>query len=105
MSFISVQLKRSLIARSPGQREALRCLGLKKINQTKILPDSPSTRGQIAKVSHLVHWKKESSSVKEKAKKQKPAPKKASAGVKKKAKAGTAVSKPSANKNKKGIKA
>ena len=74
MSFISVQLKRSLIARSPGQKEALRCLGLKKINQIKILPDSPSTRGQIAKVSHLVHLEKESTPVSAKAKK--PAQKK-----------------------------
>ena len=54
---ITVTLKKSLIGRSPSQREALRCLGLRKRNQTKTVKDNPCTRGQIQKIKHLVEVK------------------------------------------------
>jgi len=44
----------SPIGRKPGQRETLWGLGLKKIRQTRELEDTPSVRGMIRKVAHLV---------------------------------------------------
>jgi large subunit ribosomal protein L30 len=36
------------------QRRTVRALGLRKLHQTVILPDNPSTRGAAFKVRHLV---------------------------------------------------
>ena len=44
----------SPIGRKPGQRETLAGLGLKKIRGTRVLEDTPSIRGMIRKVAHLV---------------------------------------------------
>ena len=49
-----VTLKRGLIGTSSSQRDAVRCLGLRKINQSKRIKDNPANRGQIFKVQHLV---------------------------------------------------
>lgn len=49
-----VQLKRSLIGCSQSQKDALRCLGLRKIRQEVTVKDNPAMRGQIFKVQHLV---------------------------------------------------
>ncbi len=38
----------------PGQQATLIGLGLNKINRTRELEDTPSVRGMIRKVSHLV---------------------------------------------------
>lgn len=51
---LKVTLKRSLISRPETQRKTVRSLGLRKINSSSILPDSPSIRGQIFKVKHLL---------------------------------------------------
>jgi large subunit ribosomal protein L30 len=40
--------------RHHDQRETLIGLGLNKIGRTKDLPDTPMTRGMIAKVKHIV---------------------------------------------------
>ena len=40
--------------RHHSQRETLIGLGLNKIGRVKDLPDTPMTRGMIAKVKHLV---------------------------------------------------
>lgn len=32
----------------------LRCLGIRKLNQSVVIEDTPVARGQIAKVAHLV---------------------------------------------------
>ena len=40
--------------RQHTQRETLIGLGLNKIGRTRELPDTPVTRGMIAKVEHLV---------------------------------------------------
>ncbi|MDE0151947.1 MAG: 50S ribosomal protein L30 [Bdellovibrionales bacterium] len=55
---ITITLKKSPIRRTPEQREALRCLGLRKLNQTKQVADNPCTWGQIQKVKHLLELKK-----------------------------------------------
>ena len=40
--------------RKPGQKETLVGLGLTKIRSTRELADTPSVRGMIRKVAHLV---------------------------------------------------
>ncbi|AXY22609.1 50S ribosomal protein L30 [Komagataeibacter saccharivorans] len=40
--------------RKPGQQATLVGLGLNKIGRTRELEDTPSVRGMIRKVSHLV---------------------------------------------------
>jgi len=40
--------------RKPGQQETLIGLGLNKLGRTRELEDTPSVRGMIRKVSHLV---------------------------------------------------
>ena len=54
MNKIKVKLKKSPIGRPPAQREALRCLALRKTNKTKTFQDNPCVRGQLKKVLHLV---------------------------------------------------
>lgn len=49
-----VTLKRGLIGTTESQRNTVRCLGLRKINQSKIIADNPANRGQIYKIQHLV---------------------------------------------------
>ncbi len=49
-----VTLKRSTIGCSQEQKDAVRCLGLKKVRSTAEVNDTPANRGQIMKVQHLV---------------------------------------------------
>ncbi|MEK6790806.1 MAG: 50S ribosomal protein L30 [Deltaproteobacteria bacterium] len=51
---IRVILKKSKIESTERQKQTLLGLGLKKINSTKLLNDSPQVRGMIRKVNHLV---------------------------------------------------
>jgi large subunit ribosomal protein L30 len=44
----------SQFGRKPGQRETLIGLGLGKIGSTRTLVDTPSARGKIRKVAHLL---------------------------------------------------
>ena len=44
----------SPIRRQHTQRETLIGLGLNRIDRVRELPDTPQTRGMIAKVAHLV---------------------------------------------------
>lgn len=52
-----VTLKRSVIGCTKDQRDAVRCLGLRKRHQTAEVKDSPAARGNIMKVQHLVDVK------------------------------------------------
>jgi len=49
----------SPIGRKHDQRETLVGLGLNKLNRTRELEDTPSVRGMIAKVAHLVRVENE----------------------------------------------
>jgi large subunit ribosomal protein L30 len=40
--------------RKPGQKETLVGLGLNKIGRSRVLTDTPSLRGMVRKVAHLV---------------------------------------------------
>lgn len=51
---LEITLRRSLIGRKGNQVKTVETLGLKKINDTVIHNDSPSIRGMINTVSHLV---------------------------------------------------
>jgi len=51
---IKIQYYRSTIAFPKTQREVVRGLGLHKLNQVVERPDTPSMRGAVAKVPHLL---------------------------------------------------
>jgi len=51
---ISITWVKSTIGYPQGQRKTLKSLGFKRLNQTILHKDSPSIRGMIFKVSHLV---------------------------------------------------
>ena len=51
---IKVTLVRSPIGYNKNQAKIVEALGLKKLNQTKVLPDNDCIRGSILKVKHLV---------------------------------------------------
>ena len=54
MAAIKVTQVRSPIGRRHDQRETLIGLGLNKLHRSRVLKDSPETRGRIDKVKHLV---------------------------------------------------
>jgi large subunit ribosomal protein L30 len=51
---LAITLKRSLIGCPQDQRKTVWGLGLRKLQQTVVLPDNPSVRGAAFKVRHLV---------------------------------------------------
>ena len=51
---ITVTLKRSVIGEKPKTRATVAALGLRKIRQSATHDDSPSLRGMLNKVQHLV---------------------------------------------------
>ncbi len=51
---VRVTLKRSVIGHPKDQRAAVKGLGIRRTNQTVELEDTPSVRGMIRKVRHLV---------------------------------------------------
>jgi large subunit ribosomal protein L30 len=53
-STIKVTLKKSGIGYPERQKKTLLGLGLKKLNASRNLKDTPAVRGMIKKVSHLV---------------------------------------------------
>jgi large subunit ribosomal protein L30 len=51
---LKVTLRRSVIGEKPKTRATVESLGLRKLNQTREHVDSPSLRGMLHKVRHLV---------------------------------------------------
>jgi len=51
---IKVKLVKSMIGRPEKHRKVLRGMGLTRLNRTVVLEDTPSIRGMINVVSHLV---------------------------------------------------
>ncbi len=51
---VKVTLKKSVIGEKPKTRATVEGLGLRKIDQTVEHADSPSLRGMLHKVDHLV---------------------------------------------------
>ncbi len=51
---LNITMVKSMIGRPEKHRKVLRGLGLRKLNNTVQLEDTPSIRGMIHVVSHLV---------------------------------------------------
>ena len=51
---LKVTLVKSTIGSTPYQKKVVEAMGLRKIRQSVELEDTPSTRGAIFKVSHLL---------------------------------------------------
>ncbi len=51
---LKIKLIHSAIGTTPNQRKTLKALGLRKINQVKVMPDNEAIRGMIKVVAHLV---------------------------------------------------
>lgn len=49
-----VTWKRSAVDKPRDQQETVRALGLRRLNQTVEVPDTPAYRGMIHKVRHLL---------------------------------------------------
>ena len=58
--YISIKQVRSAISRNSKQRETLKGLGLNKMNKVSVLKDTPSVRGMINKVIHLIEIRESS---------------------------------------------
>jgi large subunit ribosomal protein L30 len=54
MPKVRVTQMRSPLGRKPGQKETLAGLGLKRQRSVRELEDTPSVRGMIRKVAHLI---------------------------------------------------
>ena len=54
MAKLQITLKKSAIGYAKDQKDTLRALGLRRLNQTVEHEDSRSIRGMIIKVRHLV---------------------------------------------------
>ncbi len=51
---LKVTLVRSPIHREQSQKDTVRGLGLRRLNHSRVLEDTPSIRGMIRKIQHLV---------------------------------------------------
>ena len=61
---LNVTLVKSMIGRPEKHRKVLRGMGFRKMNRTVQLEDTPSIRGMINAVSHLVKVEENSDEVK-----------------------------------------
>jgi large subunit ribosomal protein L30 len=57
MAQLQIKLVRSLIASKPNQRATAKALGLTKLQKTVVKNDTPTIRGMILVVAHLVEVK------------------------------------------------
>ncbi len=55
---IKVTLVRSPIGFQPKHRECVRGLGLKRLNQTVVIEDTPSVRGMVNRIEYMVRVEK-----------------------------------------------
>ena len=53
---IKVTLVKSIIGTKESHRATVRGLGLRRLNHTVELADTPETRGMINKISYLLKW-------------------------------------------------
>ena len=54
MARLSITLVRSVIGNKGDQRRTVESLGLRRLHQTVVHADTPSIRGMVHKVRHLV---------------------------------------------------
>lgn len=51
---LKIRQKKSVIGKSKDQKNTIKCLGFRKLNQIIEVENTPSIRGMIKKVIHLV---------------------------------------------------
>ncbi|MCI0425363.1 MAG: 50S ribosomal protein L30 [Actinobacteria bacterium] len=51
---VKITLTKSVIGEKPKTRATIEALGLRRLHQTVTHPDTPSLRGALLKVDHLV---------------------------------------------------
>ena len=51
---LTVKLVKSPIGQRSDHRATVRGLGLRKVNSTRVLEDTPAIRGMVNKIPHLV---------------------------------------------------
>ncbi len=54
MGQLKITWTKSCIGRPKGQRRVIESLGLKRLNHTVFVGDTPTTRGMVNKVQHLL---------------------------------------------------
>lgn len=54
MTKLRITWKKSFVGHHRRQREVVRSLGLRRLHQTVVHEDTPTIRGMVRKVSHLV---------------------------------------------------
>lgn len=54
MATLKIKLTKSPIGYSQRQKETVRSLGLRRLNQEVEVPDNPAIRGMVEAVRHLV---------------------------------------------------
>lgn len=59
MATIQVTYRKSAIGYRQDQKDTIKKLGLRRLNQTVELEDTPALRGMVNKVSHLVEVSEE----------------------------------------------
>lgn len=57
MSELKIQLVKSLNGRLPQHVRIAQALGLKKVRQTVVKPDTPVIRGMVDKIGYLIEIK------------------------------------------------
>ena len=55
MAQLKITWTKSYIGRPQNQRRVIHALGLRRLNHTVIHGDTPTIRGMVNKVSHLLH--------------------------------------------------
>jgi large subunit ribosomal protein L30 len=58
MSALKIRSIKSWAGRPERQRATLRGLGLRKLNDERVLPDTAAVMGMVLKVTHLVSWER-----------------------------------------------
>ncbi len=56
---LRITLVKSAIGYSQAHKATIKALGLRRMNQEVVLPDSPAIRGMVYKVNHLVKVEEE----------------------------------------------
>jgi large subunit ribosomal protein L30 len=56
MAALKVKLVRSMSGHTETHRETLRGLGLTRVGMERLVQDTKSTRGMIAKIAYLIEW-------------------------------------------------
>lgn len=51
---LKVTLKRSLICQKPKPRKTALALGLRRVNDTVVVEDTPTMRGMLRAVEHMI---------------------------------------------------